>query len=483
MHTDPHAALPASRQAKARAAELIDAGQRETAVTLLRDVLRQTPKDSQALHLLAVALMGNSAMAGQGKEPESLRHIRFASQLDPRNPEILTDYALICRSLGLLRQAHTNADAAIAADPNNARAIVTKARLLQSGNRVEEALELIQAGIARSDDPILRVIHADLCLHLRRCAEGIDTARPVFEDVSVPPNRRVEAAFILGHLHDALGEYDTAFPYFQTANTMLGPEPASNFTPHIERWTRQAVESIPTAAVDTSAAVLVIGMPRSGTTLTEMILAAHPAIAGVGESTLLARLATRHTPDQFADQGVVDAAATEYVAMLRQGADNPKAARVIDKMPENFIQLGLATRILPQASIIHCCRDARDTCLSIYFQHFGPQIKYAKSLESVADQYRGYLTLMDHWRQTLDTEILDTDYERLTGEPEPSVRRLLDHIGMPFHPDCLEHHKSKKSVSTASIAQVRRPIYKTSRQRWKNYEKHIGPLLERLEGL
>jgi tetratricopeptide (TPR) repeat protein len=470
-------------EAKSRAANLINAGQRELAIVLLRDLLRQQPKDVQVLHMLAISLQGNEDMAVKSREPENLRLIRFAAQLAPGNPEVLTDYAMICRSTGQIRDAFRVIDQALALNPTHTRAVMFKARMLQGANKIDEAVELIRTARAANSDPLLAVCLADLFLHRKMHPQGIAAAKPVFDDPAVPTNRRIEAAFLLGHLHDALGEYDTAFGYFQTGNTMQGPEPASDFDRHIAQWSRERVDAIPPSGEDGTQAVLVIGMPRSGTTLTEMILAAHPKISGVGESSLLNRLAHRNTVDRLTDKALIQGYAREYLEMLRSCSPDPGAARIVDKMPENFIYLALAARMLPGMHVVHCRRDARDTCLSIYFQQFGPWIRYAKSLESVADQYRGYLRLMDHWRDILDITIHDSAYEELTADPEPQIRAMLGHIGMPFHPACLEHHKSRGSVNTASISQVRRPIYQTSRERWRNYEKHIGPLLERLEGV
>lgn len=470
-------------EAKSRAANLLNSGQRELAVFLLRDLLKQQPRDVQVLRMLALSLQGNEDLAVKSKEPENLRLIRFASQLAPGNTELLTEYAMIARSVGQTREAFKIVDQALAIDPTGTKAVVFKARLLQGANKIDEALDLIETSRRQNPDPQLAVCLADLCLHRKLHAQGIEVARPVFDDPTVPTARRIEAAFLLGHLHDALGEYDTAFEYYKTGNTMQGAEPAGNFDRHIAQWSREMVGSIPSSSEDGTPAVMVIGMPRSGTTLTEMILAAHPNVSGVGESSLLNRLAHRNTIDKLTDKALIDGYAREYLDMLRTCSPDPRAARVVDKMPENFTYLPLAVRMLPGMKIIHCRRDARDTCLSIYFQQFGPWIRYAKSLESVADQYRGYLRLMDHWREILDITIHESVYEDLTGNPEPHIRAMLDHIGIPFHPACLEPHKSKNTVNTASISQVRQPIYQTSRERWRNYEKHIGPLLERLDGV
>jgi|TARA_R110000782_G_scaffold57258_32_gene119880 tetratricopeptide (TPR) repeat protein len=481
--TQPAAMPTVFQQAKARASEMINLGQRELAIPLLRDLLKQQPRDPQLLHMLGVSLHGNDSMAAKSKEPENLRLLRFAANLAPNNAEILVDYASACQSLGMLREAHKMADKARSVNPAHARAVQFKARLLQGVNKVPEALELLEAQMRDHPDPLLVVSYGDMCLHQGLCEQAVDALKPLFDDVTCPKPRRIEAAFLLGHLHDKLKEYDTAFEYFRIGNTMQGPEPASKFDEHLEKWSRERLDSIPAARKDGSKAIMVVGMPRSGTTLTEIILASHPKISGVGESTLLNRLVHRNPVESLTDQALIDSYGKEYLEMLERCSPEPNMARVVDKMPENYIYCGLAAKILPGMSLIHSKRDARDTCLSIYFQQFGPWIQYAKSLESLGDQYLGYLRTMKHYRDECGVRMFESEYESLTADPEPNIRAMLDHVGMPFHEACLSPHKSKKSVNTASIAQVRRPIYKSSGQRWKNYEKHLGPLLERLEGV
>jgi hypothetical protein len=149
-------------------------------------------------------------------------------------------------------------------------------------------------------------------------------------------------------------------------------------------------------------------------------------------------------------------------------------------MPENYYFAGFITKALPGSKIIHCKRNPIDTCLSIYFQRFGPRLVYATDLSNCADQYLSYLKAMAHLRDVLGIEMLEAQYEQTTARPEESIRAMLDHVGLPFDEACMSFHKSKKSVHTASVSQIRQPLYTSSSERWKNYEKHLSPLLDKL---
>ncbi|MBL4697824.1 MAG: sulfotransferase, partial [Phycisphaerales bacterium] len=137
----------------------------------------------------------------------------------------------------------------------------------------------------------------------------------------------------------------------------------------------------------------------------------------------------------------------------------------------------------PRAKVIHCLRDPIDTCLSSYFQNFGTNVPFSRDLAQLGKQYRAYQEVMDHWYEVLDLEFLPSRYEELVADPEPKARALVEHLGIGFDEACLRFHESKKHVGTASSVQVRRPIYQTSRQRWRNYEQHLGPLLDQLGDL
>ena len=153
---------------------------------------------------------------------------------------------------------------------------------------------------------------------------------------------------------------------------------------------------------------------------------------------------------------------------------------VTDKLPHNFLYLGLIQILYPDARIIHCRRNVLDTCLSNYFQYFSGPLDYAYKLEDIAHHYNHYSELMEHWRQVLDLDVLEIDYEMLVTRQEETTRKLVDFCGLQWEPDCLTFHKSAGVTRTASYAQVRQPMYKHSVERWRNYEKHLQPLLRHL---
>ena len=170
--------------------------------------------------------------------------------------------------------------------------------------------------------------------------------------------------------------------------------------------------------------------------------------------------------------------ANEYLAAL--AAISPDAKRVTDKMPMNFQNLGLIALLFPNATFIHCRRDPIDTCLSCYFQRFGRHLDFSYSLENLAAYYRGYRQLMDHWRRTLPVKMLEVDYEETVADQEAVSRRLVAYCGLEWDDRCLQFHKTERAIRTASVWQARQPIYKSSVERWRRYEKFLGPLIDAL---
>jgi tetratricopeptide (TPR) repeat protein len=232
--------------------------------------------------------------------------------------------------------------------------------------------------------------------------------------------------------------------------------------------------------------VFVVGMPRSGTTLVEQIMASHPRVYGAGERRL-AHQSLQQLPQALGlsslslvepallTREAVRSCADWHLQQLQQ-LSNAWADRVVDKMPDNYQNPGWLATIFPRARFIHCRRDVRDVALSCWTTNFA-HIRWANDLEHLARRILDYRRLMAHWRAVLPVPILEIDYEELVADQEVQSRRLIDWLGLDWDPACLEFHKTERLVRTASVAQVRQPMYSRSVQRWKHYEKALEPLL------
>ncbi|MEM9706954.1 MAG: sulfotransferase, partial [Pseudomonadota bacterium] len=235
--------------------------------------------------------------------------------------------------------------------------------------------------------------------------------------------------------------------------------------------------------------VFVVGLPRSGTTLTEQILSSHPLCHGAGEIDALADMATG-TPDRLGTNETrwpdcadrlsrehINALAKDYLARLTKGAPR-EAVRVTDKQPLNFFHIGLIALAFPNARILHCQRDLRDNGFSIYSENFNYSQRWSTDLADIAHYWRGYRRLMAHFRENLPINMLDVRYEETVADQEAASRRLLDFMGLDWDASVLSFHKNDRAVQTPSRWQVRQPIYKQSAGRWRRFEAHLGQLIE-----
>jgi hypothetical protein len=252
---------------------------------------------------------------------------------------------------------------------------------------------------------------------------------------------------------------------------------------------RNTLERLRGAGDASTVPIFVLGMPRSGTTLTEQILASHPDVHGAGELPDLLAIAQRPVngagyPGNILalDRAQLTVWGADYVAGLRRHA--PGAKHITDKMPANFFAVGLIHLMLPHAKIIHVNRNPVDTCLSCFTRLFNRKQNQTYDLAELGRYYVDYVRLMNHWRALLPAgAFLDVRYEDIVADPETQARRLLDHCGLEWNAACLDFHKHRRSIRTASVTQVRQPIYKTSVERWRHYEKYLGPLLDALGDL
>ena len=251
--------------------------------------------------------------------------------------------------------------------------------------------------------------------------------------------------------------------------------------------------------LETERPIFIVGLPRSGTTLTEQILASHSRVFGAGELSYLREdfdalpRFTQQTSEVLKTSevclpaleclGRLERETARRMAQWHEGrllAVSRNASRVVDKMPENYLYLGLIATLFPRAKIVHCRRDLRDVAVSCWMTNFR-HLHWAADPDHIAARFRDYLRLMEHWRAVLPVSVLEVDYEETVNDLEAVARRLVAWCGLDWEPACLDFHKTSRPIRTASVMQVRQPIYTRSVARWKNYEAALGPLFAQLE--
>ncbi len=326
--------------------------------------------------------------------------------------------------------------------------------------------------------------------------EIIQSMEQVFSDPNTSELGKMNLAFGLGKSFEDLQRYDKAFAYIEFGNTSRRKEiqfsidqVKQQFENLKKLFVPDFFEQLQGAGSPDPSPIFVLGMPRSGTTLVEQILASHPDIYGAGELGYLADtietnfgeiddIKTMDTiresgPDTFLWSG------EDYIKSIRKLSQSSKL--ITDKMPGNFQHIGMIKLMIPNAKIIHCCRDPKDTCLSIFKTQFVEGgLDYAYDQQELGRYYNLYQNLMAHWSTVLPDFIFHIQYENLIADQENESRALIDFCGLDWNEDCLEFHKTDRAVQTASVAQVRKPIYNGSVQLWKRYEKQLAPLLQAL---
>lgn len=307
--------------------------------------------------------------------------------------------------------------------------------------------------------------------------QGAATSRPYFYH------------YALAKAYQDTGDHNKAFTSLQQGAVQKRKTVSYNqkhqarfFDKILNTFDEQLIAGFNRTATTHKTPIFILGMPRSGTTLIEQILASHSAVAGGGELPFLQQMAESISyPGGLKNSPValIDEAENFYISATGQLSGN--SLYFTDKTPGNFLYIGLILAIFPNAKIIHCRRDPVDTCLSCFKQLFNSGAVYSYDLDELGHYYLNYARLMDHWHTVAPGRIFNVDYETMTSDTEAQVRQLLEHCGLPYEESCLRFYQNKRTVNTASMTQVRKPIYQSSVGLWHQYEEQLKPLLEILE--
>jgi tetratricopeptide (TPR) repeat protein len=461
---------------------LRDLGQLPEALASFRRALEIQPNLAEAHCNLGHALLD------LGQPDEALASYRHALALNPEYAAAHAAQAMALRLQGHALAAEASCRRALEIKPDRAPTLAFLAELRADRGDFRQAEELFRRALAL--DPDLPEAWAGIARCRTLTTQDADwlASTQRLAARSLPPRHASNLRYAIGKYFDEVGDFAAAFASYRQANELLKPRQGAHqreragahFDEIVRRFDAQWLKRALSCALPSERPVLIVGMPRSGTTLAEQILASHPAVFGAGELTFwnIAAAAYQSAARQGDESlGLLPGFANGYQRRLEElSAD---ALRVTDKMPANFANLGLIHALFPNARIIHMRRNPIDTCLSIYFHYLPGANSYAHDLADLAHYYREYLRLMQHWRATLGADaMLEVTYESLLDDQEGVSRRMVQFIGLEWDARCLEFHKIERSVTSSSKWQVRQPLNRAARQRRRNYEPFLGPLRE-----
>jgi len=468
--------------------------ERTLATSALARAAALAPDNAEAHGLLAIVFLED------GWTKAALDEIGKAIALAPKNELYHITHGRILADLNKLEEAEISYRRAVEIAPDSIETLGALGRHYLSVGRMADARTVFEKALALHSDDIHP--HLDIA-RVEKFKIGDPRLGPLESFVATQEwlgaRDRAALHFTLGRAYDEIGDYSKAFHHFEIANAAQRehqPDTEAADAAWFESTRKVFSRDFFTARAGSGAGslvpIFVLGMPRSGTTLIEQIISSHPAVCGAGEvqDLEIATKIVRHRHKLAADmpEGVRDFTLEQlrelgdtYVGRLRERA--PSGERVTDKLLGNYNRIGLIHVALPNAVIIHCKRNPIDNCVSIYTNHFVDALEHANDLARLGRYYRRYHALMAHWREALPGRFLDVQYEDTVTNIEAMARKVIAWCGLPWDSACLEFQKNVRRVATLSITQVRQPVYTSSVERWRHYEKHLGPLLEALGNL
>ena len=430
----------------------------------------------------------------RGDYAGSREFLERACELKPSDASIRTNLATVLTNLEDYDLALKHAQKAIKLDPDHENAYYAYGRVLTVTGRNDEAVRHFEKTIRQH-----KTFGAayDLLARIKKFSSAdskfVEKAEKML-DAGMPARDRYCLHYALGKIYDDLGGFKTAFEHFRQANILKRREYDTRRDRNLARqyqkvFDRDSLRQLESMGDPSAMPVFIVGMPRTGTTLMEQMIASHPLAAGAGELAEMPYIARQISPiDDIRHVAAnmrrnltgenITQFARRYLSVLTQGREG--AERIVDKLPGNFINVGLILALFPNATIIHATRHPLDTCLSCFFQNF-VEIRWANDFAVIGDIYAIYRDVMEYWKSVVpEGRIVEVSYEKLVEDPPEQGRRLIESAGLAWDDSILDFYKGERVIKTASVWQARQRIYTSSKQRWMNYASYIGELANAL---
>ena len=462
-----------------------DEKQKSDAEALLRRAIALAPTYTAAWMLLGTMLHETERPA------ESIECYLAATRVEPDNPAAWAGLGNGYAHVGDVEKSIEAFERSLRLQPDAPNVNLSYGHVLKTRGDQEASLRAYRAAIAaRPDFGEVYWSMANLKVFRFEPAEIEAMERQLQRD-DLSESADIHFRFALAKAYEDARDYDRAWHYYDTGNERqrkrVFHDPVAMELRHEQIanvFTRELFERHAGQGFEDASPILIVGLPRSGSTLIEQILASHSQVEGTAELPVLMRLAYsigRYRPDQKRyPESVADLRGKDFRAYGRQYIEETRAFRVTgrpfftDKLPNNFSHVGLLHLILPNAKVINARRHPFDSCLGGYKQLFGKGQNFTYDMADLSAYYRQYHETMRHWHRVLPGKVLDVHYEETVTDLETQVRRILDHCGLPFEEACVRFHENRRAVKTASSEQVRRPIYTDALGHWRHFERHLG---------
>ena len=466
----------------------------QLAMDYLRKAISENPKSIEAYRALATLNVECNSLE---KAKEIYEQI---IKKEPNFQQLNLEYANCLVKTDEIEKASKIFNEILESDTNNLIALNGLANIHRLSGNFQEAKKIYKDIIEKDSNNI------NAYSGLSNCKKFSDKNTDFISKMEGIVQKKPDAAgyFALGKIHDDLKTFEKAIIYYRKGNDLKNrrikfdkEEYIKKISSIIDIFDESFISRMQTKDNSPKKSIFILGAPRSGTTLVEQIISSHSRVFGGGELGYIKHIAsgkysnnikTKSYPERFKeinanDFSFVQKDAEIYLNKIQQFINDDKIIMVTDKMPGNYQYLGYIFSMFPNSKIINTRRDPIDTCLSIFFQNFHSGHKYAFDLDNLVTWYKGYNRLMEHWKSLFGDKILTVDYDNVVNDTEETVRNIISYCNLKWEDKCLLFHESKRAIYTASNWQAKQPIYKSSNQKWKNYEKFIPELIDALSEL